>query len=217
MKWNNLHSQLHEEIQGIQGLIDEVDSEVFIIETEMPQDRKVPAISRFLKRIRLIKNLVETVSTKVDVIDCILADIRALPTDLPEQQEPEDFPKQVHDLQITYLESGSASVSINDLVPFQVSAMMGHLLNALAIDTKDTNALYPDDPLVPFKSYDEIILHMVQFGGGGQYTKAGIRTGVYRLRQAMAEQGFAGLIQTNRRLQAYRFALRRRTSSPRAA
>ena len=217
MKWNESHSQLHEEIKNIQDLIDEVSDEIFIIETEMPQDSKLPAISRFAKRIERIKNLVDMTITKVDVIEYIVTNTNTPPEGPPISQEPNHLPKEAHELQITFLESGSASVSIDGLAPFQVSPMLGHLLQALAFDTGDTNALYPDDALVPFKTYDEIIMIVTRFGGGSRYTKAAVRTGVHRLRQIMAEESFPGLIQTNRRLRAYRFALRRKALPPRAA
>ena len=217
MKRNNKGSQLHGEIKGIQGLIDNMGNELFTIETELPQDSKVPAILRFSLRIRRIQQLLDMIGTRIDRIDCSLTNGNITIGNPPPRQETTHSLKQAHDLQISFEDKGSASVSINGLVPFQVPPVPAYLLQILAIDTGNTSALFANDPLVPFKSFDEIISHMMNFAGGRKYTKDAARTGVFRLRRIMAQQGFHKLIQTNRRLGAYRFALRRKDNSTLAA
>jgi hypothetical protein len=210
MKKNNNGNRVHVIIKNIQGFIDNMGDDLFAIETELPPGSRDPAILRFHARIKRIQSLLDTISTKIDKIDCEFTNGAIIMPVPPQHHEA----SQAHNLQISFENQGTAFVSINGLVPFQVSPVLAHLLQILAIDTGNTRALYANDSLVPFKSNDEIISGMMELTGGRKYTKGAARTGIYRLRKIMAREGFHGLIHTNRQLRGYRFALRRKNYSP---
>lgn len=214
MKRNNNGNRVHVIIKNIQGFIDNISDDLFAIKNDLPQDSRVPAILRSHARIKRIQDLLDMIGTKIDKIDCELTNGAVIVPVPPPPPEVSPRFKQAHNLQISFEDQGMAFVSIDGFVPFQVSPVSAHLLQILAIDTGDTSALYANDPLVPFKSYDEIISGMMGLKGGRKYTKDAARTGIYRLRKIMAREGFHGLIHTNRQLRAYRFGLRRKNHSP---
>ncbi len=133
----------------------------------------------------------------------------------PPRRDTRPF-KKAHKLHISFEADGTASVTVNDLLPFQVPPVSGALLHILAMDTANTAAHRADDPLVPFKSYDEIISNMNKMLRNRKFTKNALRQGIHRLRKMLAFHGFDGLLQTNRQERAYRLAVRRKNNSTRA-
>lgn len=214
MKKNKNGNRVHGIIKIVQGFINTMGDDLFAIETELPQDSRVPAILRFHTRIKRVQDVLDMISTKIDEIDCEFTNGGIIVPVPPQPDEASPRFKQAHNLQISFEDQGTAFVSIDGFVPFQVSPNSAHLLQILAIDTGNTRAVYANDPLVPFKSYDEVISGMMGLTGGRKYTKDAARTAVYRLRKIMAREGFHGLIHTNRQLRGYRFALRRKNCSP---
>ncbi len=216
MRKKSTDNYVLEKIRVIRPWIDGLDEELDDVALNLSEKGTLHTVSRSLPKVRIAKTLTENISIEIDKMEHKLSQGSAVRSCPSTRSIPHPL-KQVHRLQISFEADGMASAYIDDLVPFRLPPVLASLLQVLAMDTGTARALCADDPLVPYKSYEEIISNMTIMLGGRGYTKGALREGIYRLRRIMAEHDFDGLIQTNRRLGAYRLALRRKSNSPIAA
>jgi hypothetical protein len=111
-------------------------------------------------------------------------------------------------IRISFNADGTASVFIDNLRPFTVSPICGKLTAALAMDSGNKDEACDGDPLVPFKTVEELSAHMTA-ALNRNFTQAALKQAVYRLRRTLRLYGYDGLLQTNRKMGGYRLAVRR--------
>jgi hypothetical protein len=115
---------------------------------------------------------------------------------------------QAMKIRISFNADGTASVFIDNLRPFPVSPICGKLAEALAMDSGNKDAARDGDPLVPFKTVEELCAHMTA-ALNRNFTQAALKQAIYRLRRTLSSYGYGGLLQTNRKMRGYRLAVRR--------
>ena len=195
-------------IKKIHPTIDDLDNVLDILELELREAGRLPDARRFLSIIRNAKSLLENISEEIDEME---HEVSERPQEHTNPPPPPFFSlTQIHKLRIVVGALGTAEVFIDDLVPFSLPPNLASLLEFLAMDDGIAGTQNGNDPLVPFKNIYWLLLNMTKILGGKPYTKHALRQSVYRLRKIMADNGFNGLIQTNRQLGAYRVALRRK-------
>ncbi len=196
-------------INGLQPLIDDLDEKLDKLDNDFPRESGSSRVADLLSAIKSAKTLIANIGTVVDAIQFELSQINW------DNENPPPKPvfrplRQIRRLEIQPGELGGAEVSIDDMVPFYISQNLAALLEILARDAGIMISKTGGDPLVPFKNIHDIIDSMEEELGGEPLTPHALEQTICRLRNALAENGFAGLIQTNRRLRAYRIALRRK-------
>jgi hypothetical protein len=169
--------------------------------------------SDLIAKLQRAQTLHDDVSVTLDEIHWMLVEGGGAGAGVPRRgSRPPQFARS---LQLSFVADGTASVTIDGSLPFSLPPVLAALLQTLAGDIGE--ASLSEDSLVPFKTYGEIISSMAQILGGAVFTEGALKQGIHRLRKILAFQGFAGLIQTNRRSRAYRFAVQRKASSAAAA
>jgi hypothetical protein len=196
-------------IRVIQPIINKLEEELVILDLEFSEAGSLPIARRLFPKIKNAQVLVENISKEIDGMK---SNVTRKPPDKPNPVPKLLFSRlnQIHTLRITPGAFGAAEVSINNHVPFSLPPNLASLLEILAADEGIPGTPNGNDPLVPFKKAYMILLDMTKILGGKQYTKHALRQSIYLLRKIMTENGFDGLIQTNRQLGAYRLALRRK-------
>ena len=112
-------------------------------------------------------------------------------------------------IQVSPRTDGTFSVSVDDLRPFSVSRVSATLLQVLAMEEGSEVAICRDDPFVPFKTVDDLLLHMSK-SLQREFTQAALKQALHRLRKTLSCYGYDGLLQTRRQMRAYRLAVRRK-------
>ncbi len=112
-------------------------------------------------------------------------------------------------VQVAFKPDGTASVTIDDFVPFSVPPTLALLLQVLAKDTGTTNGNGNEDPLVAWKPFKEVVSAMRLLPGSKKFTEGALKQDIHRLRGILSLRRFGALLQTNRRLRAYRIAVLR--------
>ena len=119
-------------------------------------------------------------------------------------------------LLISYDTGGRPFVTVDDSQPFRVTPVLAALISTLALDSSNGYGDCADDPLVPYKSYDEILSRMTEILGR-EFTERALRQAVCRLRKILKLRRLGGLLETSRLRRAYRLAVWRKKVTPAAA
>ncbi len=146
-----------------------------------------------------------------DKLDVLLSEIlcmlRAL--GLPRAGPSGDSrPVQANRLSIAPKGDGSV-LTVDDFPPLRLPRVLAALLYNLALDGGGSDENHAGDPLVPFKSYEELSFNMQKMLGKTRYSERALKQGIYRLRKLLSKRRLDALIQTDRQGKGYRFALRR--------
>jgi hypothetical protein len=196
-------------VKVIHSMIDKLDEELIILDLGFSEAGSLPIVRRLFPNIKNAQVYVENIRKEIDEMKL---NVTPKPPDKPNPGPKPPFPRlnQIHTLTIKFGAFGAAEVSINNHVPFFLPPNLASLLEILAMDEGIPGTQNGNDPLVGFKKTYMILLSMTKILGGKQYTKHALRQSIYRLRKILSENGFDGLIQTSRQLEAYRLALRRK-------
>ncbi len=203
--------ELFERVRRAHILMDDLSIELDWIVCTLRDDVAALKDPQLPARIKRAFELTEDLSIEFDCIEWKLKN-GGKPRVDSSRYDPPPL-RQAHKLRVLFEADGTASVYVDDLFPFHVTRVLAFVLQVLAMDTGNRTALYTEDPLVPFKTYEEILSNMTRMFGYRGFTQGALRQAIYRLRKIMAKHNFNGLLQTNRQLGAYRFAVRRETDS----
>lgn len=109
-----------------------------------------------------------------------------------------------HYIWVVWNMSETATVSIDNLLSFELPFVSAHLFEVLAMDKG--NAVPADHPYVPFKTYAEIRAEMSR-RLDRPFSDHALKVAVYRLKLKLYDQNCETLVINSRRLKAYRLAL----------
>jgi hypothetical protein len=166
--------------------------------------------SEVLAKLRKAQAMNDDVGIKLDELQYILAEGGVL-DGIARCRAPQQL-QQARKLQVMFGADGSASVAVDDLMPFSVPPVLAKLAQILAVGKGNTQVDCPEDPFVPFKSFDEIISIMAK-SLDRDFSESALKQSIHRLRKILSFHGFGGLLQTNRQKRAYRLAVRRQKDS----
>lgn len=149
----------------------------------------------------------DKVGIKLDTVEWILRE-RGILRPAPRRNEKPAV-LAAWQIQISYDAGGVAYVTVDDLQPFRVPPVLGFLAHILALETDNGDRNRPEDPLVPYKSYEEILSKMAEVLGR-EFTDRALKQAVCRLRKILKRHDLDGLLQNSRLKRAYRLAVRRK-------
>jgi hypothetical protein len=197
-----------DKINEIQPLADDLGEMLDDLKHALPRSVS-PGAAHLDSVIGRALELLESISKGIDAIQYELSR-RNKVQNRPPYRPTSDSLRQVRTITIQPCTLGDSEVTIDDMVPFYLSANQAALLEVLARDTGDKNRRRTNDSLVPYKKIHYIILSIAKMLEREPLSEHALRMTICRLRKALAENGFDGLIQTNRQKKAYRVALRRK-------
>ncbi len=163
------------------------------------------------KKFRRAQKLNDEVSIALDELE---QEIFGRDGDAPEAVASRRDARQltlVRRVQVAFKPDGTASVAVDEFVPFDLPPTLALLLQVLAKDTGTTNGNGNDDPVVPWKPFKDVVSAMRLLPGCKNFTESALKQDIHRLRGILSLRRFGDLLQTNRRLRAYRFAVLRST------
>jgi len=117
--------------------------------------------------------------------------------------------EQVCRCQVAIESDGTATVEMEDMDPFTLSPVLGHLAFYLASDKGEAVPIDEDDPFVPFKTGGEIVAYM-RASLHKEFTDKALKQAIHRLRKRLVSHDCGDVLQTNRQAGAYRIKLRRK-------
>lgn len=112
--------------------------------------------------------------------------------------------EHAHSLRLSWKPNGSATVSIDNILPFALPPVSAHLLEVLAMDREDADPA--DRPYVAFKGYGTIRAEMSR-RLGRPYKEHALKQAICRLRLQLFPYGCDALVTNNRHKKAYRLVL----------